>query len=280
MRNSTIAHQERRRLLIACALASGVTGCAVTAPDPLRSPAVTSALAPVGWLRACINLGNPILARREAAGTAPLGVSVDLAGALARRLGVPLELLVVESAGQSVEAVGTGRADVGFFAIDPLRSEGIRFTPAYVLIEGWYLVRQQSPIRRNADVDRAGLKVMVGKASAYDLFLSRELKAATLVRAPSSPVVVERFLAEEADVAAGVKQQLEADAQRLGGLRLLPERFMEIRQAMGLPRGRSALAVEALSAFVEQMKAEGFMADALKRHGIQGALVAPPAGKT
>ena len=273
---------ERRSFLSACAAASLtpaaalLSGCAGFTQRGFPHEVVTG-LAPTGRLRACINLGNPILARRDGENAPVTGVSVDLAQALARRIGVPLDLLVVSSAGQSVEAVSSEQADVGFFAIDPLRSEGIRFTAAYVLIEGWYLVRQQSPIRRNAEVDRSGIKVMVGKASAYDLFLSRELKAATLVRAPSSPAVVERFIAENADVAAGVKQQLEADAQRLGGLRLLPERFMEIRQAMGLPRGRSAAAAQALSAFVEQMKAEGFIADALKRHGIQGALVAPPA---
>ena len=257
-----------RRSLLAL-LGGGLVACA-------SRPGAAAALAPTGRLRASINLGNPVLAKRDANGQAA-GVSVDLARALATQLQLPLDLLVVNSAGQSVEAVRSERADVGFFAIDPLRSEGIRFTAPYVLIEGAYLVRQDSPLRSNDEVDQAGRRVMVGKASAYDLYLTRELKDATILRAPTSPVVVDVFLAENADVAAGVRQQMEADAARLGGLRVLPGRFMEIDQAMGLPASRGDAAAKVLAAFVEQMKASGFVADALRRHGIGGALVAPAA---
>jgi polar amino acid transport system substrate-binding protein len=175
-----------------------------------------------------------------------------------------------------VANVKGGDADIGFFAIDPLRSDGIRFSAAYVLIEGAYLVRQDSALTDNAQVDRAGTRVMVGRGSAYDLYLSRELKAAQLLRTPTSPQVVDEFLAQKADVAAGVKQQLQGDAARLGGLRLLPGRFMVIEQAMGVQAGRAVDAERHLAAFVERAKASGFVAEALKRHGIQGALVAPP----
>jgi polar amino acid transport system substrate-binding protein len=130
---------------------------------------------------------------------------------------------------------------------------------------------------RNEDVDRAGTRVVVGAGSAYDLYLTRELKAATIVRAPSSPTVVDVFVDERADVAAGVKQQLQADAMRHPGHRLLPGRFMVIQQAMGCPRGRGEAVRAFLAAFVESMKADGFVAAALKRHGIEGASVAPPA---
>lgn len=237
-------------------------------------PAVRAAFTPTGVLRASINLGNPILAGKTASGE-PVGVSIDLARALAERLGVTCELVVFDTAGKSVDAVKANQADIGFFAIDPLRGEGIRFTAPYVLIEGAYLVRQDSPLKDNAEVDAAGRRVMVGKGSAYDLYLSRELKAATIERAVSSPAVVDTFIAQNADVAAGVKQQLEADAARIGGLRLLPGRFMVIQQAMGTPASRGEAAQKALAAFVEDCKASGFVADALKRHGIQGAIVAP-----
>nr|WP_145550544.1 ABC transporter substrate-binding protein [Variovorax boronicumulans] len=240
------------------------------------APDLVQAFTPTGRLRASINLGNPILAGRDAAGQAK-GVSVDLARAFAERLGVALELVVFDTAGKSVDAVKAEQADIGFFAIDPLRGEGIRFTAPYVLIEGCYLVRDGSPLKHNAEVDAAGRTVMVGKGSAYDLFLTRELKAATILRALSSPAVVQSFLDENADVAAGVKQQLKADAARLGGLRLLPGCFMVIQQAMGLPASRGADAQAALAAFVEEMKASGFVAQALARHGIQGAAVAPAA---
>jgi polar amino acid transport system substrate-binding protein len=230
---------------------------------------------PTGKLRAAINLGNPILAHAAGEGGAG-GVSVDLAREFARRLGVDLELVVVDTAGKSVDAVATERADIGFFAIDPARGADIAFTGPYVLIEGSYLVRAESPIRTNEDVDQAAHRVVVGKGSAYDLFLTRELRQAQIVRAPSSPAVVPTFLGQGADVAAGVRQQLEADARERPGLRLLDGRFMVIRQAMGVPKSRGDAAAALLAAFVEEMKASGFVADALQRHGIEGASVAPP----
>jgi polar amino acid transport system substrate-binding protein len=245
-------------------LSTGLMGIALSA----------SALAPTGSLRAVINLGNPILARKDAQG-APVGVSVDLAQALAAQLKLPLTLIPVNSASQSVELVTQEKADVGFFAIDPVRGQGIAFTSAYVQIEGSYLVRQDSPLKSNGEVDRATHRVVVGKGSAYDLFLTRELKQAQLVRAPTSPEVVSFFMAGTCDVAAGVKQQLEFDARSTPGVRLLPGRFMVIDQAMGLPKSRPASAHDVLSRFVTDMKASGFVAAALKRHEIEGAAVAP-----
>ncbi|MBU67657.1 MAG: ABC transporter substrate-binding protein [Cupriavidus sp.] len=233
-------------------------------------------LAPTGIFRASINVGNPILANLDADGK-PFGVSVDLAGEFARRLGIPLELVVFDSAGKSVDAVTAEQADFGFFAVDPVRGAGIAFSAPYVLIEGAYLVKNDSPVRTNDEVDRAGRSVVVGTGSAYDLYLTRALQHAQIVRAPTSPSVVQTFLEQDADVAAGVRQQLEADAARTPGLRLLPGRFMVIQQAMGIPKARSPEAVDVLRQFVEEMKASGFVADALARHGIEGASVAPMA---
>lgn len=238
-------------------------------------PALVTAFAPTGKLRASINLGNPILANKDPATGAPFGVSIDLARGFAERLGVQIELIVFDAAGKSVEAVTREAADIGFFAIDPLRGEGITFTAAYVLIEGSYLVPSDSPIQSNAEVDRPGQRVAVGKGSAYDLYLTRELQHAEIVRAPTSPAVVDTFMAQQLEVAAGVKQQLQADAARIPGLRLLPGRFMVIQQAMGVPRGRGEMAGAFLRQYVEEMKASGFVAHALARHGIEGASVAP-----
>lgn len=240
-------------------------------------PRVVTAFAPTGKLRASINLGNPILANKDAATGQPVGVSVDLAHAFAERLGVGIELVVFDAAGKSVEAVTKEQADIGFFAIDPLRGEGISFTAAYVLIEGAYLVPSASPIQSNEEVDRAGLRVAVGKGSAYDLYLTRELKHAQIVRAPTSPAVVDVFMEQQLDVAAGVRQQLQADAARVPKLRLLPGRFMVIQQAMGTPLSRGEMAAAFLRQYVEEMKASGFVAAALARHGIEGASVAPAA---
>ncbi|MCK9686646.1 ABC transporter substrate-binding protein [Scleromatobacter humisilvae] len=270
MRPPTALPASRRRLLMLGG-ALALAGCAASAPDA-RDGAIAE-LASTGTLRAAINLGNPILASRDADG-APQGVSVDLAREAARRLGVRLELRPFESAGAVVEAVKARQVDLAFVAIDPVRGADTDYTPPYVIIEGAYLVRDDSPLQRNDEVDRPGTRVAVGRGSAYDLFLARELKAATLVRAPTSPAVTDLFLAQHLDVAAGVRQQLEADARRVGGVRLLPGRFMAIEQAMGVPKGRTR-AQAWLSGFVAEMKASGFVADALKRHHIDGALVAP-----
>jgi len=236
---------------------------------------IAARFAPTGTLRAAINLGNPILAGSDPSTGAAHGVSVDLALALGQRLGVGVELLTFDTASKSVEAVAQERADIGFFAVDPLRGADIAFTSPYVLIEGCYLVREGSPLRSNDEVDRAGHVVVVGAGSAYDLHLSRALEHATIVRTATSQTVVDTFVAQGADVAAGVRQQLESDAARIGGVRLLGERFMVIRQAMGLAKSRGGEAAEALERFVEDMKSQGFVAAALARHGIRGASVAP-----
>jgi polar amino acid transport system substrate-binding protein len=254
------------------ATAALLAGCADLTP---RSPGAARAeLSPTGKLRAAINFGNPILANRGPGGE-PAGVSVDLAREAARRLDLPLELVTFNSAGNTVDAMKAGRVDLAFVAIDPVRAADMEYTAPYVIIEGAYLVRDASPLRRNEEVDRPGTRVAVGRGSAYDLYLTRELKNASLVRVPTSPQVVDDFLAQKLDVAAGVKQQLEADAKRVGGgVRLLPGRFMVIEQAMGVPKGRTA-AQSWLSGYIEDMKASGFVAQALQRHHIEGAAVAP-----
>ena len=250
-----------------------LASCATTAMAP---SAAVSELAPTGKLRAAINFGNPILASRDPSSGEARGVSVDLSRELARRLGVPLELVTYDAAGKVVAALKSGAWDVAYVAIDPVRANEISYSAAYVVIEGAYLVRQDSAIRSNAEVDRAGVRVAAASGSAYDLYLSRELKQAKIVRAPTSQAVTDLFVAQGLDVAAGVRQQLEADAKRVPGLRLLEGRFMVINQAMGTPRGREAGA-KYLREFIEEMKATGFVAQALERHRIEGAAVAPPA---
>jgi polar amino acid transport system substrate-binding protein len=258
-----------RRSLWCIALAFVLAACATPAPPP----AAVAELGATGTLRAAINFGNPILATRDAKGE-PQGLSVDLAREAGRQLGLPVELVLFNSAGSVVDAVKARKVDLAFVAIDPVRGADTDYTAPYVIIEGAYLVRNGSPLQRNDDVDRPGTRIAVGRGSAYDLYLTRELKAATLVRAPTSPAVTDLFLAESLEVAAGVKQQLEADAKRVGGVRLLPGRFMVIEQALAVPKGRTA-AQAWLSAYIEDLKASGFVADSLRRHAIEGAVVAP-----
>ncbi|HWG72308.1 MAG TPA: ABC transporter substrate-binding protein [Steroidobacteraceae bacterium] len=238
------------------------------------SASLRSSFLPTGQLRAAINLGNPLLAKKDAESGEPVGVSIDLARELAHRLKAELNLVVFDAAIKSVEAVMLEQADFGFFAIDPDRSTAIEFTAPYMLIEGCYLVREDSSIRSNEEVDRAGNRVAVGKGSAYDLFLSREIRNARIVRAPTSPTVVQTFTDQGLEVAAGVKQQLEADAGKIGGLRLLPQRFMVIQQAMGTPKRRGQAPAQYLRLFVEEMKSSGFVSNSLAKHEIVGASVA------
>lgn len=227
-------------------------------------------LAPTGKLRAGINLGNPVLAQ----GTleAPSGTTVDLARELGKRLGVPVEMTAVDAARKSVEVLKAGIVDVIFLAIEPVRAADVEFTAPYVLIEGVYIVPQDSPLKTNADVDRAGIRIGVSQGSAYDLFLSRTLKHARIVRGEDS---VELFVKEGLSAAAGIRQPLAAYAEAHPEVRLIDGRFMEIRQAMGMAKGRDAGA-RYLRAFVEEMKSSGFIADALKRSNQSDATIAPP----
>ena len=276
---STICRVTIRRLLATIVLLATalLTACAnMTSTTPPPSPVTVAQLAPSGKLRVAINFGNPILANRDAITGEARGVSVDLARELGNRLGVPVELVTYTAAGKVVEGIKSGAWDLAFFAIDPVRSADTDFTAAYVVITGSYLVRAGSPIQRNEDVDHEGVRVVVGRGSAYDLHLTRELKKATLVRVATSQVVTDTMLAEKIEVAAGVTQQLQADAKRVADVRRLAGTFMTINQAMAVPKGRS-VGLAYVSAFVEEMKVSGFVADALKRHGIEGAAVSPSA---
>lgn len=240
-----------------------------TAPS---ADTVTS-LAPSGTLRAALNIANPVLVQRNPVTGAPSGVTVDLAQELAKRLGVRLQQVVIDGAGKSFDAVKTAACDVGFLAVEPARAAEVDFTAPYVIIEGVYAVRADGPLKTNDDVDRAGVRIAVNKGAAYDLFLTRSLKHATLVRAEESFDV---FLREGLEAVAGVKQGVVRFVEASPVARMLPGRFMEIQQAMCLPKGRDTGA-RYLRAFVEEMKASGFVAEAIKRAG-QAATVAPPAG--
>ena len=234
-------------------------------------PDVVKNLAPTGKLRAAINLGNPVLAQKDPASGEPKGVTADLARELAKRAGVPLEFVTFDAAGKVFDALKTGAWDIAFLAIEPVRAAEIDFTAPYVIIEGVYMVPVGSALKTVADVDREGVRVAVNKASAYDLFLTRTLKHAQLVRAESE---VDVFVADKLEVAAGVKQPMVAYAKTNPNVRIIDGRFMEIRQAMGTPKGRDA-AARYLRGFVEEMKASGFVADALKRSNQPDAAVAP-----
>ncbi len=244
----------------------------VIVPHP--TPEQLQELAPNGVLRVVINLGNPMLTRRSESGEIG-GLSVDMAHAMAQALGVPAELTTVDGAAKSVALVRDREADVGFFALDPLRAQGIAFTAAYVHIEGAYLVREASALRTNEDVDHAGVRVAVGKGSAYDLFLTRSLQQASIVRTATGNDVMPAFHEQGLEVAAGIRQPLEKHAQAGSGLRMLPGRFMVIEQAMGVPDNRKASAQSWVRSFAQAAIAQGFVAQRIAFHQVEGASVAP-----
>jgi polar amino acid transport system substrate-binding protein len=238
----------------------------------VMSQTLITEIAPKGSLRVGINLGNPLLAGLDQ-NKNPIGISVDLANELAKQLKVTPSFTTFQKAGDTVDAIKNNTVDLVFVAIDPVRGADIDYSPAYVQIEGAYLVKSKSPITDNKQVDEKDIRVVVGKGSAYDLFLTRELKNANIIRAANSQAVVDQFITENLEVAAGVKQQLEADAKRYPDLRMLPGRFMVINQAMGVPKGRP-IAVQFISKFIAEMKSSGFIQDAITRHHVEGIKVA------
>jgi polar amino acid transport system substrate-binding protein len=242
--------------------------------DPASKDAVRE-LAPQGILRAAINLGNPVLAQRNPQNGEACGVTVDLARELAKRMGVTVKLVIFDAAGKVFEAIQSNAWDVAFLALDPVRAKEILFTAPYVIIEGTYMVRDASPFHSIEDFDRPGTRIAVGKGAAYDLFLTRTLKHAELIRSDTSAGAFELFLDAGLDAAAGVKQPLVGFARTHSGLRVIDGRFTSIEQAMGTPKGRPA-AREFLQSYIEEMKRSGFVAAALERSGQHGAGVAPP----
>ena len=238
---------------------------------------VVKDLAPFGTLRVAINCGNPVLAQKLPSGELD-GVSVALAKELAKRAGVPIQLTPYESAGKVFEALKSNAWDLAFLAIEPVRANEIDFTAPYVIIEGTYLVKKDSPLKEVEDVDKPGIRIAVGKGAAYDLFLTRTVKHAEIVRGATGggASAYDLFLEEKLDAAAGVRQALDASAKEDPSVHVMSGRFMEIRQAMGTPKGRDK-AHAFLKGYIEEQKKSGFVAEHLKRTNQPDASVAPPA---
>ncbi|MEK6244603.1 MAG: ABC transporter substrate-binding protein [Pseudomonadota bacterium] len=233
-----------------------------------------SELAPAGKLRVGVNLGNFLLVNKDAATGELRGVVPDLAQELARRLGASVELISYPGAGQVADGAKTGAWDVGFIGAEPQRAEQIAFTPAYLEIPATYLVPAGSPIQSLAEVDRPGVRIAVSARSAYDLYLSRNLAHAQLVRAEGIPASYDLFVAEKLDVLSGLLPRLTADVARLAGARILEGQFTAVQQAIGTPKARAAGAAW-LRDFVADIKASGLVARAIERHGVHGVSVAP-----
>jgi polar amino acid transport system substrate-binding protein len=245
-----------------------MAGCAMT----MENKEVREEFAPQGVLRVGVNYGNPVIVQRDPAGGAPRGIGPDLARELARRLGLDVKYVTYESAGKMTDGLLNDKAwDLAFLAVDPKRAQDIAFSPPYVEIEGTYLVKSDAPYKAIADVDRPGVRIAVGRGSAYDLYLTREIKNAELVRTTQVPESMQALAEGRADVVAGVKQSLDKVVKP--GLRVMPGNFMVIRQASGVPQGRPK-AARYLNDFIAEMKASGFVRKSLDASGNTDAPVA------
>jgi polar amino acid transport system substrate-binding protein len=231
---------------------------------------VAADLAPTGVLRASINLGNPVLA--QGTPEEPAGITVDIARELAKRLELPLELVCFDAARKSFEALTSGQADICFLAIEPARAAEVAFTAPYVVIEGVFAVPRDSRLTTVVDVDVPGVRIGVKQGSAYDLYLTRTLQHAEVVRGAEG---VEVFRAEGLEVAAGIRQPITQYVAENQDLRLIDERFMQIQQAVGTTKDKREETVAYLRGLIDELKADGFVAASLTAAGQSKTLVAP-----
>ena len=235
---------------------------------------VVMEFAPTGTLRAAINLANFLLVTGKKPNGDPDGVAPDLAAAIADDLGVGIEYVLFATPGELADAVNDGAWDIGLIGAEPTRAEHISFTPAYVEIEATYLVLKDSPIEQLEDVDRPGIQIAVSARTAYDLYLTRHLKHAKLVRAEGLDAPYELFVQDGLDALAGLKPRLISDAQTLGQARLLEGQFTAVQQAVGTPSDRKESAAY-LRSFIETAKASGLVAQLISHHQVKGLSVAP-----
>ena len=216
---------------------------------------VLADLASAGKLRAGINYSNFVLATKDPATGEPRGIAPDLARKIAASLNVPIEFVIFETAGRMADAVKIGAWDIAFLANEPERANEISFTPPYLEIEAGYLVPPESRIQTIEDIDRAGIRIAIATKSAYDLFLSRTLQNAALVRAQGMPASYDLFVSEKLDVLAGIKPWLSMVVEKLPGSRILDGQFMSVQQCIGTPRGREA-AARFLTEFIKRTSDE------------------------
>src|SRR5512134_2821574 len=241
---------------------------------PDAPPAARSELAPGGKLRIGLNYGNFLLVLKDAPDGAPRGIAPDLGRELGRRVGVPVEFVKFAQAGQLADAVRDGSCDVGFLGAEPQRAAEIAFTTAYLEIPVTFLVPAGSSIRSIAEVDREGVRIAVSARSAYDLYLSRTLKHATLLRAEGIDASYGLFLKDRLEVLAGLKPRLVSDAEKLPGSRVLEGQVTGVQQALGVSRNRESAAQFARE-FVDEAKRSGLVAKIIEKHGVKGVTVAP-----
>ncbi len=230
-------------------------------------------LAPSGTLRVGLNYSNFLIVLGDGPDGEPRGIAPDLGRELARRAGLPIQYVKFDGAGKLFDAVKAGQCDVGFLGAEPQRANEVEFSPAYLELPVTFLVPPGSPIRSIADIDRAGVRVSVSDRSAYDLYLTRSLKKAQIIRTAGIPASFDTFVREKLEALAGLKPRLVEEQARLPGSRILEGEVTSVQQAIGAPKGRAAVA-KYLREFAEDVKRSGFVARAIEKHNVRGVRVA------
>jgi polar amino acid transport system substrate-binding protein len=230
---------------------------------------------PTGKLRVGLNMSNFLLTAKDAAG-APIGLAPDLGRELGKRLGVEVVLVPYPNPGALADDANKGKWDVGFLGAEPQRANEIDFTAAYVEIEATYLVPPGSNLRTIAEVDAKGIRIAISGKSAYDLYLTRNLKNAELVREQGADAVFKKFVEGKLDALAGLRPRLVTDHDNLPGSRILDGNFTAVQQAAGTPKGRPA-AAQYLREFIEDIKATGLVAKTIEKNNVRGLTVAAAA---
>jgi len=254
--------------------AIGFAFLASCATAPQVAPAARAELAPTGKMRVGINYGNPLFAKRDPTTGEGSGIAIDLAREFGRRVGVPVELVGYNSGGQVTAGLRAGGWDIAFIAFEQGRTGEISFSAPFAEIESTYLVHEGSRLRTVTDVDQKGVRVVVSAKGGNDLFLTRTLKNATLVRVPTPEGAFKLFVTDKLDAYAGLKPTLLANAGKIPGLRVVEGRYTVIGYAAGVPKGREAGA-KVLSEFIEDAKASGLVAKSIAKSGVRGVTVAP-----
>lgn len=233
-------------------------------------------LAPTGVLRAAINMGNGLLVTGRTTNGDPTGVSPSMAAAIAERLGVPVQYMPYPKPGEIADDAGTGKWDIALIGAEPQRAEKIYFTAAYAEIEATYLVPAGSSINSIAEVDRPGIRIAVTARAAYDLWLERNIKQATLVHPDKGTSAFDLFVRDKLEVFASLRPGLLSDVKKLPGSRILDGQFTAVQQAVGTSRANEAGA-KFLGDFVEEAKQSGLVARFIALHKVNGLSVAGPA---
>ena len=238
-------------------------------PTAMPDDIARNELAPTGTLRPGMNLSNALFTGKDAATGELKGVSVDLWRELGARLGVPVEFVLFDTPGDVADAVDSGTWDVAILAIEPARAQTIAFSPPITAIEATYAVHNDSRLRSVADVDAAGVRIVAPNKAGYELFLTRTLRHATLIRTTNFRESIDCFNERRADALSGLKPALLDALPKLRDAHLLEGRFMTVNHGLGTPRARTAGAAY-LKAFVDDVNASGFVARSIARHGVQG----------